>query len=118
MLPAKKKREKMGCRVQTRVRSDGHLKWVRNFSCAAFALSDHVCRPRIEAHHVHEDGEGGIGIKPGDNMAVSLCSDAHRELHLYGETAFQAKYKINLVTMAANFWKASPHRKKWEDEHG
>ncbi len=117
MLPAKKKREKMGCREQTRVRSPSHLAWIRKFSCAVFSLEGHTCSCRIEAHHVHENGMGGIGIKPGDDMAVSLCSDAHRELHLTGETAFQAKYKVSLTTIAGNFWKSSPHRAKLEAEH-
>jgi len=117
MLPPRKKREKMGLREESRVRSDGHLKWVRHFSCAIFGLEDHMCSPRIESHHVHEDGFGGIGLKPGDDCAISLCSDGHRELHNIGETAFQAKYKVNIVTLARNFWKASPHRQKWERDH-
>lgn len=110
MMLKRRKPVKMGVREPSQVRSASHLAWVRKFSCAI--LGRHECGGRVESHHVHENADGGIGMKPGDDNAIPLCSYAHRELHDIGEVRFSGKYGIDLTAVAATLWRTSPHRVK------
>ena len=116
-LPARAKSPKMGCREETRIRLPVHLKHVRGHICAISGREGHVCEGSVIAHHVHEDADGGTGIKPSDCYAIPLCDGAHVLLHLKGETWFQAHFKIDLVALAAAFWRMSPHRLLWQKAH-
>lgn len=110
MIIKKRKAAKMGVREETKVRSPAHLKHVRSFVCCAFGRSGHECGGRMECHHVHENTDGGIGTKPSDEFTVPLCATHHRLLHDHGETAFQAKYGVDLLAIAARLWRTSPAR--------
>lgn len=108
----RRKAPKMGTREETRVRSQGHLRWVRGFYCCVMGRAGHECAGNIEAHHVKESMDGGMGVKPSDEFAVPLCSLAHAELHTSGETSFQAKHGVDLLAVAATLWRTSPHKVK------
>lgn len=71
----------------------------------------------IECAHVWRDSGTPKGQKPNDTRCVSLCGGPdghHAEQHRIGERAFEAKYRVDLVKLAAEFWQASPHRLKRE----
>lgn len=107
MLPRRIEREpKPG--VAKRIRSPGHLAWVRTHACCVPECLD---RP-IEAAHVRTGTDGGMGIKPGDQWAISLCRDHHAWQHRVGEEAFEAAHKINMKALAREFAAKSPHRRK------
>jgi hypothetical protein len=97
-------------RTEKRIRCPGHLKWIRGFECC---VPDCKRRP-IEAAHVRTGTNGGMGMKPDDTWAISLCQHHHMEQHRIGEPAFETAYRINLKAVALEFAKASPHRRKWE----
>ena len=109
---ARRKQPKMGMRVEARVRSQGHLKFVRGFVCAVMGRAGHECEGKIEAHHVRHGTDGAMGQKPSDEFAVPLCGCAHRTLHDIGEVTFQSRYGVDLLATAAKLWRVSPHRKK------
>jgi len=90
-------------------RSPAHRKWVRGHACSACGSMT-----AIECAHVREGTDGGMGLKPSDRWTVSLCRDCHSEQHRMGEGPFERKHTINLKALAAEFFKASPHRFKLE----
>jgi hypothetical protein len=51
-------------------------------------------------------------MKPSDKWAISLCAHHHREQHQIGERAFEAKYSIDLLMLAAEFARRSPHLRR------
>lgn len=112
----RRKVPKMGVRQSERVRSPSHLAWVRGFSCLAFGRDPEGCDGRIEAHHVSEDGNAGMGIKAPDSEAVPLCAKHHAQGHAIGWATFAARYGIDLLAHAARLWRTSPHRKKTEQQ--
>lgn len=112
MFPVRRKPPKSGIRESSVIRSPGHLAWVRQFTCTLWSRGE--CEGRIEAAHVRLGAHAGMGQKPGDDRAVSLCAKHHREAHDHGEATFQAKYGVDLAAVAARLWKLSPHRRKWE----
>lgn len=95
-----------------RVRSDAHLKWVRSHRCCVPGCE----RVPIEAAHVRsglpEGEQPGLGMKPGDNWTISLCSEHHRQQHEVGETSFEGWHGIDMRALAQEFAKRSPHRNK------
>lgn len=109
LYPKRRTREKMGVRQPTVLRSPAHLAWCRTRRCIA---EGQECLGRIEAHHVRENGNGGMGMKPGDDDAVPLCSYHHAELHRIGALTFQSRHGCDLDKQAAAHWQASPHRHK------
>lgn len=110
----RRKAQKMGTREQTRVRSAGHLAWVRGFACIVFGRDE--CDGKIQAHHVSENGNAGMGVKAPDSDAVPLCVKHHEEGHRIGWTSFAAKYGVDMLAHAAKLWRTSPHRRKWESQ--
>lgn len=83
-----------------------HRAWVRRHSCSVRG-----CRGTpIECAHVRSGTDAGMGLKPSDRWAISLCLYHHREQHSLGETAFQEKYSMDLIQMAIEFARRSPHR--------
>jgi hypothetical protein len=61
---------------------------------------------------VRNGTDGGTGLKPGDQWAISLCSAHHREQHQTGEVSFAMKHGIDLLALAREFAARSPHRDK------
>lgn len=97
-----------------------HLQWVRGWECVALgkvatagplAGQKHECWGGIEAHHVTTRGAGG-----GDEQVVSLCRGAHSLLDSWGWSAkrFDEEFEINLAETAADLWKVSDARKRYE----
>lgn len=110
MLISRRKRQPMGVRESDRVRSPGHLKWVRGHDCILSNRGE--CGGKIEAHHVSQDGNAGMGVKAPDDCVVPLCSAHHAEGHNIGWVTFAVRYGVDLLAIAAMLWRISPHRKK------
>lgn len=96
-------------RREQRIRCPAHLSWVRGHRCCVPGCQDMP----IEAAHVRTNTNGGVGLKPDDTWAISLCAGHHQEQHRIGEPAFEAKHRINMKALALEFAAKSPHRKKW-----
>ena len=83
-----------------------HRAWVRRHHCIA-----QVCPAvSIECAHVRTGTDGGTGLKPSDRYIVSLCREHHEEQHQIGELAFEARYKLDLLSTAEEFARLSPHK--------
>lgn len=95
-------------------RSPAHRAWVRGHACSVPGCT---AMP-IEAAHVREGTDGGMGMKPSDRWVWSACKEHHAEQHRIGEASFQAKYGLNLKALAEEFFRKSPHRQKLESNHG
>jgi hypothetical protein len=100
-IPKKPKR-------QSRWRSQAHLSFVRSHAC-----SNCGSMAAIEAAHVRLGSHTGIGQKPDDFRAVSLCRDCHQRQHT-GEATFWKDR--NVEDLIAAFIKASPKRREIEQE--
>lgn len=103
-LPSKSKKAEQG------VRSPAHRAWVRGFHCSVPGCDG---RP-IECAHVRRANNSGMGFKPSDAFTVALCRDHHAESHR-GEQSFEARHRIDLMKLAEEFYRASPHRSKLEN---
>lgn len=88
-------------------RSPAHRAWVRSHHCVVPGCMEMP----IECAHVRRANNSGTGYKPGDKFTVSLCRDHHAESHR-GERTFEAKYGLDLMALAAEFFAKSPHRSK------
>lgn len=93
------------------IRSKPHLAYVRSLSCAIRHGHHlpHICEGVIEPAHTRIGTDGGMGMKPGDNWVIPLCSKAHREQHAIGELCFQERYCLDMKQMATDLWVNSPH---------
>lgn len=91
-----------------------HRAWVRKHYCCVPGCPSDL----IEAAHVRkglpEGEQAGMGQKPHDRWCIPLCRDHHREQHDLGELTFAGKHGLDLVALAKQFAKESPHRVKWE----
>lgn len=102
MLPpriAKPKRSRDG-----RVRSPKHLRWVRGFACSVPGCAGQP----TEAAHVRVGTDGGMGMKPGDQWVISLCSACHNDQHKKGERWFGEWAGLDLIALATEFASKSP----------
>lgn len=93
-------------------RSPAHRAWVRGFHCVVPGCD---ARP-IECAHVRRANNSGIGFKPSDAFTVALCRDHHMESHM-GEATFEEFHKLDLLELAEEFFRKSPHRSKLEDPY-
>lgn len=91
-------------------RSPAHLRFVRSHRCCVIGC---VQEP-IEAAHVRTAANSGTGIKPPDSETVSLCQFHHAESHQIGTKSFERKHGLDLASLAAEFWRTSPARKRLE----
>lgn len=108
-LPARLQKVRTDAGREQRDRCPSHLAFVRQHACIVLGCDG---RP-IEAMHVRKSGDGGTGMKPGDGFTVSGCSAHHSELHHRGENAFERKYGVDLLQIAAEFRAASPAWKRY-----
>jgi hypothetical protein len=111
-LIRRRKKQPMGVRESSVIRSPSHLRWTRGLCCLIEGRAGHVCEGRMEAHHVREGSNGGMGLKCDDSEVVPLCALAHRTGHDIGWITFQQRYSVNLQAAAAECWAKSPHRLK------
>ena len=101
----------------TRWKSQAHLAFVRSHACCVCGSAT-----RIEAAHVRLGSGAGIGQKPDDWRAVSLCAGPHGNIaeqlgchnrqHVIGEETFWRG--IDVERLIAEFIKASPRRRQIE----
>ena len=125
----RRKRERFGTRQETRIRCPAHLAWVRGHECAiAGKYFDrdmdgrgrwpHRCEGKVIAAHVRTGTDGAAGIKPSDCWVIPLCESmtggAHKAQHNWGEATFERRYGIDMKAIAAQLWRASPHRIRYE----
>lgn len=103
MLPPKRQKQRSGIERAPQREWQRHRKFVRGHAC---------CVPGcwggpIEFAHIRTAANAGTGLKPFDWEGVSLCGDHHKESHR-GERTFEAKYKVDLKALAAEFARKSP----------
>lgn len=78
-------------RYRSRRRDPEKLAWGARQPC--YVRAGHVCRFRIQNHHVTRERH--------DDLTLSLCGEAHMELHQHGRQTFAAKYGIADLEAAA-----------------
>jgi hypothetical protein len=71
----------------------------------------------IECAHVRRASNSGTGLKSSDAYCVSLCAAHHQESHR-GEQTFERRYSLNLMGLAQEFYRRSPHRNKLDNPYG
>lgn len=125
MIPKRRRAPKMGLREPSVIRCPQHLQWVRGHECALEAVPLAAIKDigaklhagRVEAAHVRRGGDGGTGMKPGDDRVIPLCTHHHREQHQIGESTFEARYGIKMAEIAADLWRVSPHGIRYRSTH-
>lgn len=85
-----------------------HRAWVKRHYCSV----PDCRRVPIECAHVRGGTDGGAGLKPSDKWVISLCAHHHREQHDVGEPRFEEKYGLDLISLAREFARRSPHWQK------
>jgi hypothetical protein len=103
MLPA---RIPKPAKRASRWKSPAHLNHVRSYACAQCGSM-----VNIEAAHVRLGSGTGIGQKPDDWRAVSLCGGlegCHAKQHRIGEETFWKERDVEALIAA--FIQASPKR--------
>lgn len=85
-----------------------HRAWVRKHYCCVPGCK----RMPTECAHVRNGTDGGMGMKPSDKWAISLCEPHHLEQHAIGERAFEDRYDIDLSELACEFARRSPYAVK------
>ena len=101
-MPAKITRSR---RVDAHRECPAHRAWVRRHHCSVPGCKNQP----IECAHVRLGTNGGIGLKPSDRFTISLCRLHHAEQHQIGEAAFQKEYGMDLLAIARDFARRSPH---------
>lgn len=96
-----------------RLRSTAHRDWVRGHQCCVTGCD----QMPIEVAHINRASTRGIGQKSSDGQTVSLCRDHHSESHR-GERTFETKYGLDLMALAKEFYRRSPHKSKLDDPYG
>jgi hypothetical protein len=97
----------------SRWRSQAHCNHVRSYACS-------ICETMssIEVAHVRNGSGAGMGQKPDDWRAVSLCKGCHHSQHIIGEETFWAEYARlrgqTVEQLITEFIKASPKRQEIE----
>lgn len=93
-------------------RSPAHRAWVRGHHCSVPGCQSMP----IECAHVRRANNSGMGFKPSDAFTLALCKDHHAESHR-GEATFENKHGIDLMDLAREFFRKSPHRAKLDDPY-
>lgn len=108
MLPQRLKPDHY--KPKERLRSTAHRDWVRGHFCSVPGCQ---LMP-IEVAHVSRAWSGGMSMKSSDAMTLSLCAEHHSESHR-GDKSFERKHGIDLMKLAEEFYRRSPHRNKLDD---
>ena len=97
----------------TRWRSQAHAAFVRSHECCVPGCTG---RP-IQFAHVRLGSGAGIGQRPDDWRAVSLCQFHHGYQHQVGEETFwRDEAKLDPEKLIREFIAASPRRAQIEQE--
>lgn len=94
--------------------ADGFTQWLRGRACILARTGE--CRGKVRACHVDYAGDKGTATKVSDRFCIAMCDGHHAEQHR-GWKTFEAKYRINCLDLAAQFWRAWPGRSVWERKH-
>jgi hypothetical protein len=108
MLPQRLKADHF--KPKERLRSTAHRDWVREHHCSVPGCQ---LMP-IEVAHVNRANNRGVGRKASDAFTVSLCREHHAESHR-GERSFEVRHGVDLMALAKEFYRSSPHRHKLDD---
>lgn len=111
MLPQRLKPDHF--KPKARLRSTAHRDWVRGSYCCVPGCQ---LMP-IEVAHINRASTRGISQKSSDAQTVALCREHHAESHR-GERTFERKYGLDLMRLAEEFYRKSPHRAKLDDPYG
>lgn len=102
-----------------KIKDKAHLIFIAGEEC--WLNEDYHCGVIVEAHHLLRTGEHGMGTKSGDNWAIPLCYNHHRELHNPnkdqhgGEAGFFERYGKSLEqakTEARRLYEITLRRRK------
>ena len=94
----------------SRWRSQAHCNFVRSHACSNCGGT-----AAIEVAHVRLGSGTGVGQKPDDFRAVSLCRDCHSQQHRIGEATFWTKVaRRDPDALIHAFNRASPKRHEIE----
>lgn len=93
-----------------KLRSTAHRDWVRKFQCSVPGCSSMP----IEVAHINRASTRGMGQKSSDAQTIALCREHHSESHR-GEKSFERKYGLDLMALAKEFYRASPHKSKLDN---
>lgn len=108
MLP--KRIDKREMRGKPRIRSTAHRDFVRGHHCCVKGCMEMP----IEVAHINRSSLRGVGEKASDAATVALCRGHHSESHR-GERTFESRYGLDLMQLAKEFYRASPHKAKLDD---
>jgi hypothetical protein len=101
-------RQRPSRRVEVDRECPAHRAWVRRHHCSVPG-----CRQLpVECAHVRTGTNGGTALKPSDGWVISLCRHHHAEQHRVGETTFADRYGLDLLELAEEFCRRSPHADK------
>jgi len=103
-LPPRVARPRVG-EARGPTRCPGHLAFVRGHACC---VAGPECSGPVEAAHVRRGSGAGMGRKPDDDRAVSLCRWHHRQQHDLGEARFERLHGVDLEALAREFARRSP----------
>jgi hypothetical protein len=103
-LPPLRKRARSGIDRGVSREWPRHRAFIRKHACCVPGCEDGP----IEVAHVRHASNAGVGVKPFDWSAVSLCRSHHSEQHNVGVETFQKRHLINLDSLAAEFTARSP----------
>ena len=122
-LSRPRRRSPMNPKPSDRVDSRGHCQWIRGRDKCCVADGDFgpgaiVCSGSMQAHHIRTAANSGTALKPGDDQVVAICSSHHRQAHDIGQETFQRMYKVDLMKLAAEYWRDDTyHRSRWENRN-
>ena len=70
------------------IRNKNHLKFLSELPCCVCGSYNGVV-----GHHIRMGNNGGIGLKPSDELAVCVCYMCHHKIHNgEGEKSFWGEY--------------------------
>lgn len=107
-------RRKNSHKADAEKRCQPFLKWLRGRNCA---INSPACCWAIEAAHCDHGGDKGMGTKPSDRFAIPLCGRHHDRQHTLGRKTFEARYGIDMLAIASEYWRQWPGRIAWERNH-
>lgn len=84
-----------------------HRAWLRRHHCVV----THCLQEPVEVSHIRTASNAGTGLRPHDASSVPMCGGPtghHAEYHRRGHKTFEAKYRLELAAIAAEFTRFSP----------
>lgn len=110
MLPARL--DMRAIKGKPKIRSQAHRDWVRSHRCVVPGCTGMP----IECMHIRRAANSGTSLKPSDAFTASGCKGHHGEAHR-GEKTFEAKYGIDLMALAREFYERSPYRNRLDNPY-